>query len=371
MLFFFIPVIFVYALLIFYYLKGWRSANEFIPTASNNYNLISVIIPARNEEKNIEALLNSLKKQSYPENFFEVIIIDDFSTDKTVAIAKKIAWQNIIIIQPEVTNEKSSKKKAIEAGIKKAKGELIVTTDADCIVPFNWLQTINNFYVHTNASFIAAPVKFQHNNSLLQIFQSLDFLVLQGITAASVTKHFHTMCNGANLAYTKKDFEEVNGYDGIDKIATGDDMLLMYKIWKKNPAKVFYLKSKEATVTTQPMQSGKDFIMQRKRWGSKTLTYDDHRIIFVLTFVYLFNCFFIVLIAVSLFNNYYWWYALAFLLAKTIIEFPFVYSITKFYDEQKLMRYFLFFQPIHILYTVIVGFISQLGKYEWKKRRTK
>ena len=73
----------------------------------------------------------------------------------------------------------------------------------------------------------------------------MDFMVLQGITGAVVYKNNLSMCNGANLAYEKKAFYEVNGFAGIDHIASGDDMLLMHKIWKKYPDRVHYLKSKE------------------------------------------------------------------------------------------------------------------------------
>jgi cellulose synthase/poly-beta-1,6-N-acetylglucosamine synthase-like glycosyltransferase len=298
-------------------------------------------------------------------------VVDDYSTDRTAEVVKAKAIPNLQLIQPNVSSEQSSKKRSIEAGIEKAKGELIVTTDADCIPPPRWLQSINNLYTGTNASFIAAPVKFTHNNSLLEIFQAIDFLTLQGITAASVTNNTLTMCNGANLAYLKKSFVEVNGFEGIDHVATGDDMLLMYKIWKKDPSKVFYLKDEDAIVITQPMKTWKELLMQRKRWASKTLIYDDRRIIFVLAFVYLFNCLFIVLLIAAIVDPSYWIAVAGYLLLKTLIEFRFVSSVARFFNEEKLMRYFFFLQPVHILYTVTVGLFSQFGKYEWKGRRTK
>jgi len=359
-----------YGLLINYYNRWWKRLDEFEDEA-DECTSISVIVPARNEASTITNLLTSLKNQSYPLDAFEVIVVDDFSTDQTSEIVSDAGIKNLKLVQPVVNSSSSSKKKAIEAGILHASGELIVTTDADCIVGTHWLQTINSFHQKTKACFIAAPVKFVHNNSFLQIFQSLDFMTLQGITAASVRANFHTMCNGANLAYTKKAFEEVNGFEGIDKVATGDDMLLMHKIWKKNPSKVFYLKSKESIVTTQPMPTWKAFFNQRKRWASKTLVYDDFRIIAVLGFIYLLNLLFIVLIVVAFFNSFYWIDVAGFLLIKTFIELPFVYSVSKFYNEQRLLKYFFLFQPFHILYTVSVGLISQFGKYEWKGRQTK
>jgi cellulose synthase/poly-beta-1,6-N-acetylglucosamine synthase-like glycosyltransferase len=363
--------IFLYGLLIFYYKRGWDRLPEFNDTPDSRHSFISVVIPARNEEENLPALLKALQSQSYPRNFFEVIVVDDHSTDGTADVVKASSLPDLKLIQPSAESKASSKKKAIEAAVRISKGELIVATDADCLPPAHWLQTIHALYMQRDAAFIAAPVKFSHNESLVQKFQAVDFLTLQGITAASVAMQFHTMCNGANLAYKKQSFLSVNGFAGIDKVATGDDMLLMYKIWKKDPRRVFYLKSREAIVTTEPMLTWKAFFMQRKRWASKTLVYDDYRIIAVLAFVYLFNCLFGVLLAVALFNPVYWLYVAGYLLLKTAIEWPFVFSVAQFYGEQQLMKYFVLFQPLHIFYTVVVGALSQFGTYEWKGRRTR
>jgi hypothetical protein len=148
-------------------------------------------------------------------------------------------------------------------------------------------------------------------------------------------------------------------------------MLLMHKINKSYHGKIYYLKNKEAIMATQPMPSWKEFFMQRKRWASKTLVYDDPKIIAVLGFVYLFNCLFIALIIAALFNACSWWLVVGFCVIKAIIEFPFVRSVAKFYEEQAIVKYLFLFQPLHIIYTVFVGLISQFGKYEWKGRKTK
>lgn len=360
-----------YAVLIGYYHYHWRRLPLFSSAFSTPSTFLSVIVAARNEEKTLPQLLKALQGQSYPQHLFEIIIVDDFSTDNTSQVAKAFGLENLKVIQPNVDVNASTKKKAIETGVHAATGELIVITDADCIPGVEWLYTIESFYKKNDAVFIAAPVKFSHNNSLLQLFQSMDFLTLQGITAASVGAQFHSMCNGANLAYTQKAFENVGGFAGIDNIASGDDMLLMHKIWKQHPEGVHYLKSKDAIVNTQPMQTWHSFIMQRRRWASKTTHYDDKRVFAVLLFVYLFNCLFLLLLIASFLNPFYWWGVVSYLFVKTIIEWPFVSDVAKFYGEQKLMPYFPFLQPLHIFYTISVGFISQLGKYEWKGRRTK
>ena len=361
----------LYGCLILFYGYHWRRLPLYVPCEGAPDVHLSVVIAARNEEATLPLLLNRLKEQSYPRHLYEVIVVDDFSTDGTRSAIAPFMTEQVRVIHPETEAVLSSKKKAIEAGVNAAQGELIVITDADCLPPTRWLESMASFYSEKAPVFIAAPVKFQHNGSLLQLFQATDFMVLQGITAASTGANFHTMCNGANLAYTGTAFRSVDGFSGIDAVASGDDMLLMYKIWKKHPTKVLYLKSEEAVVSTEPMKTWKDFFNQRRRWASKTMHYDDHRITAVLGLVYLVNVLFTALIIAAIINPAYWKLVLVYLGAKTLIEFPFVAAVASFYNERGLLKYFPLFQPLHILYTVSVGFLSQLGKYEWKGRQTK
>ena len=246
-------------MLILYYRRGWKGIPDFKPQTPGlkPATRISVIIPARNEEKHIQHCLDSINNQSYPKQFFEVWVVDDHSTDKTPEIIKQYKSSNIKLVSLKdfISGEKLNayKKKAIETAISQSTGELIVTTDADCIVPPDWLLTIAAFYEKEKVQFIAAPVSIDCNNRFIEVFQALDFMTLQGITGASVYRNIHSMCNGANLAYTKKAFEEVGGFTGIDHIASGDDMLLMHKIYRRYPTKVKFLKATEAIVQTSPV----------------------------------------------------------------------------------------------------------------------
>ncbi len=360
----------LYAILIFFYFYYWLHTNAFVPGSFPKV-FISVIVAARNEEQNIVALVKSLKEQTYPAEFFEVIIVDDFSTDKTSEKLRPFLNERFYLIQPGSNAIKSSKKKAIEAGIKKAQGELIVITDADCLPKKEWLELIVGFQRTNNSVFVAAPVTFKTYASLLSIFQSLDFITLQGITAASVTANVHSMCNGANLAYQRSVFFEVGGFSGIDKLASGDDMLLMYKIWKKYPQQVHYLKNDNAIIETEPMPNWTSFFEQRIRWASKATYYKDWRISLVLVFVYLFNVLFFVLLILAILKSFYWWALFIYLVGKLFIETPFVYSVAKFYKQQRLLIYFPCLQPLHITYTVLIGILSRLRTYHWKGRKTK
>ena len=358
-----------YSSLILYYRAGLQELKPFSPTAPGSSKKISVIIPARNEEENIGNLLSSLEKQTYPSHLFEIIVVDDHSTDNTAAVVNNYWFAKLIKL--DFDNINSYKKKAIETGIAAASGELIVTTDADCIVQENWLKTIAAFKEETDVVFITAPVAMECNSTIIQIFQALDFLVLQGITAASVQKRVHNMCNGANLAYERKVFFEVNGFAGIDHIASGDDMLLMQKIADHFPGKISYLLSKDAIVATQAAKTWKEFFSQRIRWASKATDYNDIKIFSALILVYFFNCALLALFITGCWMPLLWWGLVGILLVKIIIELLFLYPIARFYNKQKLLALFPLFQPLHIVYTVIAGWLGVFGSFEWKGRRVK
>src|SRR6187399_2106115 len=364
-----IGLLILYSILILFYRAGWWELKSYSQTALEPSTKISVIIPARNEEENIGKLLLSLEKQTYPAHLFEVIVVDDHSTDNTAAVVSGYSF--VKLIRLEVDNINSYKKKAIETGIAASSGDLIVTTDADCIVPANWLKTIASFKEKTNAFFIAAPVVLENESNLLQTFQTLDFLVLQGITAASVQKRFHNMCNGANLAYEREAFFEVNGFTGIDHIASGDDMLLMQKIAERFPGKVSYLLSKDVIVTTRAAKTWKEFFSQRIRWASKATDYNDIKIFSTLFLVYFFNCALLALFITGFWLPSFWLGLISILILKTIIELTFIYPVAKFYSKQNLIKWFPFFQPLHIVYTVIAGWLGVFGSFEWKGRRVK
>lgn len=374
-----------YISLILYYRKSWMSINYYAPAkifSENELPFISIIIAARNEEKNIGNCIQSIINQTYSANKLEIIVTDDHSTDKTVSIVHSFQKENIRVInlvdftQNQILN--SYKKKSIETSLQFARGELIVTTDADCIAPPKWLETIACFYKVKKPVFIALPVAIKTSlpkDSFIKIFfknfQSLDFMALQGITGASVYKKFHNMCNGANLAYEKKVFYEVNGFEGIDEIASGDDMLLMAKIQKVYPGNVLFLKSPDVIVQTQPAETLKDFMNQRIRWASKADKYTDKKITFVLMLVYLLNAWIFILGIISFFYLKVFYLFLISIAIKIIAELLFLYPVAKFFQKQKLLWWFIPSQPFHILYTLIAGWLGKFGSYYWKGRKVK
>ena len=331
---------------------------------------ISVIIPARNEENNIGICLDAIQQQDYPQNNKEIIVADDHSSDQTASIviakgAKLVTMNNL----PEGTV--AFKKMALAAAIQASEGDTIITTDADCIASPSWLRTIVAVKQSNNAVLVAAPVRMRYDSSFLSKFQSLDFAILQGITAASVHTGFHHMGNGANMAYSKSAFNEVGGFSGIDNIASGDDMLLVHKISQRFPGRIAYAFTNEAMVETDPEPDLKSFLRQRIRWASKAAKYEDKRIFKVLLLVYAANLSLFILMCMSVLSTIHLSLCLLMIFYKMMVEWSFVKRILLFFRLQKLMPWFPVFQPFHIAYTVISGLFGQFGSYQWKGRQVK
>lgn len=348
-------------------LSVFKPADNVAPTTK-----FSIVIPARNEAANIKACVESILAQDYPKEAFEIIVMDDFSEDDTAFIVEALHHQHSNVhlfkladyFKPhELT---AFKKKAIEKAVSHAKGDWIITTDADCIVPAKWLSLYNAYILKEQPVFVAAPVMFIKTKGILNQFQILDFLALQGITAASVGAGKHSMSNGANLAFEKAAFIAVGGYQGVDHIASGDDMFLMHKMKETLVKPIGYLFHPDAIVLTDAMPTWKQFIMQRIRWSSKARYYDDRSIFWVLLLVYLFNLSFLLMCLLGNFKSLI--IALAF---KTFFELFFLDPVAQFFHKKEELRYFPLYQPIHIVYNIVAGLFGQIKTYTWKGRKVK
>lgn len=362
-----------YLLLFLVYIYGWQRQRSFkAPAGFLPSTSISVIVAARNEADNIAACIQSLLAQDYPPGLFRIIVADDHSTDNTAAIVQGMATGHLQLLPMQEQAEQpgiSFKKKALAAAIALSEDELIVTIDADCIAPDQWLRHIAACYEQTSAQFIAAPVRFRPLPSLAGLFQSLDFMTMQGITAATVALDLGIMCNGANLAFTRKAYHAVNGYEGLLHIASGDDYLLMMKIRKWFPKDIYYLKSQAAIVDTLPQPDWLSLLRQRIRWASKTGKYDDPKMTLILLLVYLFNLSLLLSAIMSIFNPALLIVTGVFTGAKILVELCFLAPVALFYRKPLQLFWFPFLQPLHIVYIVVAGFLSTRGKYAWKDRQ--
>jgi len=187
---------------------------------------VSVVVACRNEQNNINHLLESIASQDYPKELFEVIIVDDNSTDRTFeSVSHFKGISNLITIK----NNGSGKKEAIFTGIQISSGHLIITTDADCTMRSGWIRTIASFYETHRPEMIICPVQLESGKGFFRKFQEIEFLALQGITAGSALSSQATMCNGANLAFTRETYLKNVGNLHFE-IASGDDIFLLHSL---------------------------------------------------------------------------------------------------------------------------------------------
>ncbi len=360
-----------YVFLLLYYISSWLKEKIYSPSQKEFSTFASILIPARNEEHNIENILTDIFRQNFPANLYEVIVVDDNSEDNT-----KLKTENLIRNQVgnKIPNLKflesiaQGKKNAILTGINRAKGELIITTDADCRMGKNWLSTIVSFYEKYKPEMIIAPVCFHNEKNLFGKMQSLEFISLLGITAGSALANNPLMCNGANLAYKKKSFFSVNGFDGNEKTPSGDDVLLMLKLKKKYPGKIKYLKSREGIVFTEPQQNFSGFINQRLRWVSKSSFYSDFSLNAVSWFVLLFNLSILIFGALSFFKKGFAEIFLVSFLAKIFIDFLFLLLTASFFRRKSLLWLYFPLQIIYVFYVPLIAVAGLKKSFVWKGR---
>lgn len=364
-----------YGILLLAYAFGWQLQHPFVRQDDHiPQTKISIVIPARNEAAHIEACLRAIAAQRYPAHLYEVIVVDDHSEDDTASRVLTFLPMKVrlLSLQDHVQGPVAAyKKKALDLAISESTGELILTTDADCIAPPDWLANIAAYYELTGASMIVAPVDFTTTGKIVSLFQSLDFMTMQGITAAAYRLKLGNMANGANLAFSRAAYTAVGGYAGIDHLASGDDYLLMVKIQERFPKGIRYLLSQQAVVRTAPQPDWPSFLQQRIRWASKSGKYKDHRLTAILILVYLFNCSFLVLLLAGLFRIVFLKLFIGLLLWKTVLEILFLWPVSGFFQKRDQLLFFPFLQPLHIAYIILAGFLGFKGNFTWKGRRVK
>jgi len=324
----------------------------------------TVIVPFRNEKENLPILLESFSKLNYPTHLFEVILVDDNSNEKFQNLNSK--FQISIIDTIRVSN--SPKKDAITTAMQYVKTNWVITTDADCIVAENWLLTFDNYIQQNKVSMLAGAVTYECKNSFLDHFQQLDLTSLQGATIGSFGLSKGFMCNGANFAYTKALFESLNGFDGNDKIASGDDVFLLQKAIEKFPDEVHYLKAKEAIVTTKPTENLKTLFHQRVRWAAKTSSYKSTFGKFLGLVVFFGNLSFVIGFFLVLFGIFDYPFLVLYAFIKFTIDFILLHKTNQFLTEMRIKSLLLssLFYPF---FSSTVALYSLFGSYEWKDRR--
>lgn len=351
----------------------WSKIPALSPTKNTPVPRISVVVPVRNEAQHIGALLKDLNHQTYDPHLFEVWIVDDDSSDNTAYLVdtfiQNSSIQLKIIRLPNNPTLTSPKKRAIQAALTQATGELIVTTDGDCRVGPDWLTSLAECYRSTQTKLISGPVTFTPEGTLAAHLQTVEFSSLIGSGAAAIAAGSPSLCNGANLAYEKKTFEEVGGFTGNEHLASGDDEFLMHKIAARYPGRVQFLKDPRALVRTVPHTSWQGFYRQRKRWASKWKHYKNPVSIALALYVFACNAILIVALVLGLLGVLSWPQVFVILLTKWVPEWFFIGGVLSFLQKPKSLLYIPLVQLIYPFYVTFFGLVVQKPTYIWKGRR--
>jgi len=364
-------ILLIYILFILQLIWGFRKVKSFERTSLLPKTAFTIIVPFRNEAKNLPKLLKSFATLNYPQELIEIIMVDDFSTDTSERICIKWRIENDSIDTTLLENlhlSNSPKKDAIARAMPIAKHDWIITTDADCIVPTNWLLTIDNYIQNHSPEMIVGAVVYKTKNNWFNQFQQLDLLSLQGTTIGSFGIGKPFMCNGANFAYTKKLFLELDGFNGNTKLASGDDVFLLQKAVVKDSSKVHYLKNTETIVQTKPENDLFQLFMQRVRWASKTTSYPNNYAKLLAVVVLLMNLSLVVGFFFWMAGKMDWQIVVKSFLIKYIFDFVLLFKSNQYFLKRKWIL------PIastllYPFFSTLVGIFSLTGRFTWKGRR--
>ncbi len=357
-----------YSVLIILFTIGWFRLKK--GKLSNYTEKVSVLIAVRNEAQSIGFLLDDLKNQSVSADEFEVLIIDDHSDDASATVISAFCNQFPELPFHLIKNIKKGKKEAIELGISRADGKIILCVDADCRLGSEWISSIRAAFENSEVQMISGPVIFFKENSVFKNIQSLEFLSLIASGAGAIGMKIPFMCNGANLAFRKTAFAEVNGYEGNAQFASGDDIFLLHKIKKHYGSKaICFLKDRNAIVETASSDTFKSFLQQRKRWASKSRAYKDVFTLFTSFTVAGFSLMLILLALFSFFDADFITVLLTGICFKMIVDFTLLMAVAIFFRRKKLMGFYVLVQLIYPIYTALISLLAFFTKNEWKGRK--
>lgn len=368
----------VYLGLVVAFIYGWNKVPEFKLQGLSSENTFSIIIPYRNESENLPRLFKSLSSLNYPSRKFEILLVNDESKDNSKLIAETFQNDfqelNIQLIE-NIRKTNSPKKDAIKTAIEFSRFDNIATTDADCIVPAEWLQFFDECISNSDSKLIAGPVGFIQKNPgkkkpYFQNFEEMDFMSLQASTLGSFGIEKAFMCNAANMCFEKKAFLNEAGFDDDEEVASGDDVFLLQKLRKKG-FKVSFLKSDKAAVFTHYQKSFKSLINQRVRWAAKTTSYISIFAKFTGLIVFLMNFSLIAFTGLAFLEFIPYQFLMLIFLLKVNADFVLIYKSAKFMNRENLMRNYLWCSIVYPFFTVFVALLSVFKGYEWKGRRFK
>ena len=331
---------------------------------------MSIVVAVRNEEENIRTLVRELSGMAFPKEKFEVIIVNDHSSDATVKNLE-LSFEELTNFRlVELAEGKEGKKEALQFGIEQACFEIIATTDADCTFSKNWLTCVSSYFEQAETKMVVGGVKLIGDHSFFSQLQVTEFESLMGSTAAAIGLGHPMMCNGANLAFRKSAFVEVGGYADNMQIASGDDEFLMRKIVRRYPNGIRFLNYYEAIVTSNTQKRMQEFYHQRLRWAGKWRHNTDLVTKLVAVLVFVSHLAFLGLVGINLMGGGGGG-TFGLPIAKLFLEGVFIYWVSRFLHLRFNPIAFLSLQFIYPLYVTVIALFSLFSRYQWRGRNYK
>ena len=361
----------VYCHRIVYFYRGLSRLTSGINNKKPN---VCVIIPARNEEHTIGQCLASLQSQRYPQELLHVIVVDDYSTDRTMHAATAIAASShipiTVISVHEFADITSPKLRALAHGLKQTTAEVILTIDADCIAPPEWISTLMTFFEST-VGVVTGVTTYKRTDVISPLFygiQYLDFISYTSIAAGAIGMGRALITNGSNLAFRREAFERSGGFAAIKTINSGDDSLLAQKIVADGIWTPRFAYQKESAVSTLPALNISEFLHQRMRWVGQTAYYPGDMMLFMICTFILFVGLAITVPLTLIHPHAGPWCILA---GKIAVDFMMMRKFTTLISAQDTMRYFLPTAIIHIPYILVSTIGGYFFSFTWKDRSMK
>ena len=353
-----------YFLLITFFVCGWFKIPAVVPDLLDETPEVSIIVPVKDEEKNLNNQVQDILKQNYPQEKIEVVFVNDHSIDSTSTVLTEISAQYKNIKHISLPEGITGKKMGIFNGIEASSGKLIITTDGDCRFPQNWINSMVVYYLRFPMHLLIGPVLLKPKKGFLNNFLELEFLSLIASGAGASGINMPILCNGANLGADRELFFKGNEIYK-SSIASGDDIFLMLELKKKKIPAIF-IKNTDAAVETENTSNLKEFVQQRSRWTFKSRFYRDMHLITVALIVLLTNIFLLTGLFYSLFHAQFFIDFLIVYALKCIVDFILLFNVAKYFNRKYLLRYFLIHQLLYIFYISIIGIIGHFSQNKWK-----
>ena len=367
-----INFIFLISCLVFtaYIITGLHRLGRKKPLQSRATVRISVIIPFRNEAGNLPQLLDCLRAQDYDRGLYEVIFVDDHSTDGGAEYLVKTAATGGLKIKLERLKEGVfSKKRAIEAGIDLAEGELMITSDADVRMTNTWLSEISTAYAGDKPDMILGSVAVSDAFTMTGRFEKMDTMALQVVTAAFAANGNAILCNGANLAYPKKHFTKLGGYSGMADTPSGDDFFLLMKFRAEGLNRVTYLPGRAASVYLKSASDLRAFINQRARWASKTRFSGSTSVLLPAAWLFFTSLWMVLLPLYELASAVFPWSSILLYTVKCAGDFLILRTWTSVSGQAFTPFEFIFSFALYPFYICFIVVYSLFFSTEWKGRK--